>query len=361
MKMHDSRGNSGSGGTAPPRFSARRRLGRATRPLVLLLAAGTLVAGATTPAHGEQPSAAPAVTAVFAFGSGLGSGSTIGPDGALYLTDGNAGAILRMDPTSGGVTTFASGLPPQVIGIGGAMDVAFLGNTAYALVSIVGPFFGQPTTVAGLYRINRDGSATVIADIGAWSTAHPPATAFFVPGGVQYALQPFRDGFLITDGHHNRVLRVGRDGGISELIAFANTVPTGLDTSGETVYVAEAGPVPHHPATGKVVAFGAYAPVVTTVASGAPLMVDAEFGRGHQLYALSQGEWNWPDLPGNAGLPASPNKGSLLRVNGDGTFTPVVGQLDRPTSLEIVGDTAFVVTLTGTVVRIDNLPRPNGS
>ena len=76
MKMHDSRGTSGSGGMAPPRFSARTRLCRATRPLVLLLAAGTLVAGATTPAHGKQPSAAPAVTAVFAFGSGLGSGST---------------------------------------------------------------------------------------------------------------------------------------------------------------------------------------------------------------------------------------------------------------------------------------------
>ena len=33
-------------------------------------------------------------------------------------------------------------------------------------------------------------------------------TDFFVPTGVQYALEPYRGGFLVTDGHHNRVLRV---------------------------------------------------------------------------------------------------------------------------------------------------------
>jgi hypothetical protein len=33
----------------------------------------------------------------------------------------------------------------------------------------------------------------------------------------------------------------------------------------------------------------------------------------------------------------------------------VVEGLDRPTSLEFIGDTAFVVTLTGKVIRIDNV------
>src|SRR5882724_10056064 len=48
------------------------------------------------------------------------SGSTVGPDGALYVTEGAAGRISRVDPQTGELTTFASGLPPSIIGIGGA-------------------------------------------------------------------------------------------------------------------------------------------------------------------------------------------------------------------------------------------------
>ncbi len=36
------------------------------------------------------------------------------------------------------VTTFATGLPPPILGIGGAMDVAFIGGRAYALATLVG-------------------------------------------------------------------------------------------------------------------------------------------------------------------------------------------------------------------------------
>jgi hypothetical protein len=49
------------------------------------------------------------------------SGSTIGPDGALYVTEGALGRISRVDPQTGEKTTFASGLPPAIIGIGGAI------------------------------------------------------------------------------------------------------------------------------------------------------------------------------------------------------------------------------------------------
>jgi hypothetical protein len=184
--------------------------------------------------------------------------------------------------------------------------------------------------------------------------SNPPDTAFFVPTGVQYALETYRGGFLVTDGHHNRVLRVTRDGDVSELIAFENIVPTGLAVRGNTVYMAEAGPVPHLPEDGKVVSFTPKSPTVAETASGARLLVDVEFGRGRTLYALAQGVWD-----GVAeGDPALPNTGALVRVNRDGTFTVVVDGLDRPTSLEFIGNAAFVTTLTGKVIRIDNVGRP---
>jgi len=79
------------------------------------------------------------------------------------------------------------------------------------------------------------------------------------------------------------VLRVTLDGEITVFIAFGNIVPTGLAVKGNTVYMAEAGPVPHLPENGKVVSFGSKSPTATEVASGAPLLVDVEFGGGNSL------------------------------------------------------------------------------
>jgi hypothetical protein len=58
-------------------------------------------------------------------------GSTIGPDGALYVTEGAGGRISRVDPQTGEKTTFASGLPRAIISIGGPIGVAFIDNIAY--------------------------------------------------------------------------------------------------------------------------------------------------------------------------------------------------------------------------------------
>jgi hypothetical protein len=38
-------------------------------------------------------------------------------------------------------------------------------------------------------------------------------------------------------------------------------------------------------------------------------------------------------------------------------MTPVVSGLDRPTSLEFIGDTGYVLTLTGEIWRIDRVSR----
>jgi len=89
--------------------------------------------------------------------------------------------------------------------------VAFIGQTAYVLITLVGPDVGGGNTV-GLYRVDGPTTFTVVADIGAFSLANPPHTEFFVPTGVQFALEPYRGGFLVTDGHHNRVWRVTLDG-----------------------------------------------------------------------------------------------------------------------------------------------------
>ena len=291
---------------------------------------------------------------LFVAGLAGGSGSTVGPGGDLYVTEGFAGRVSRVDSRTGVVTTFADGLPPSIVGIGGAMDVAFIGSTAYVLMTLVGGDVGGDDVV-GIYRIDDADSFTVIADIGAFNLANPPSTAFFVPTGVQYAIETYRGGFLVTDGHHNRVLRVTLDGEVTEFFVFGNIVPTGLEVAGDTVYMAEAGPVPHVPEDGRVVAFRPRSSAATEVAAGARLLVDVEFGRGRLLYALSQGVFT----PGNPeGSPADPNTGALVQVESDGTFTTLVENLNQPTSLEFIGNTAYVVTLGGEIWRVEDVSDP---
>ncbi|WP_213814850.1 ScyD/ScyE family protein [Glaciihabitans sp. dw_435] len=316
-----------------------------------LVATALLVPSAAI-AHGGHPGRGHGShTTVLTTGLQGATGGTIGPDGALYVTEAITGSITRVDTTTGEKTTFTTGLPTRVADIAGAIDVAFVGKAAYALVSVVGPDAGG-TAVDGIYRVDDPDSATLVADLGEWSRTHPPATDFFLDRGVQFAFQPVRGGFLVTDGHHNRVLHVTRSGVISELIAFGNTVPTGLDVRNGTVYLAEAGPVPHAPADGKVIAFAAKHPSsARTVAAGYSLLVDVEFGPGG-LYALSQG-----DSPGEvpAGSPALPTSGELLKVTHNGTFSVVASGLNLPTSVDFVRDTAYIVTLGGEVVKVTHV------
>jgi hypothetical protein len=168
-------------------------------------------------------------------------------------------------------------------------------------------------------------------------------------------MESYHGDLIVADGHHNRVLQVTLGGDITEIMTFGNIVPTGLAIKGNTVYLAQAGPIPHLPENGKVVSFRVGDQTAELVASGAQLLVDVEFGRGNTMYALAQGPHSNP----MEGSPSDPNGGSLVRANRDGTFTVIADKLDRPTSMEIIGDTAYVVTLTGDVLKVDNLSGPS--
>ena len=305
-------------------------------PAVLLPAAANAKPPGSTPAPVAEQLATGLVGPI---------GSTIGPDGALYVADKAGGQVVRVDTSTGATSPYATGLP--VTGPGGVFDVAFIGDTAYVLISVVGPDVGG-TDVGGIYRVDDIDDTTLIADTATWSLDNPPDADFFVPSGVQYAFVPFDDGFLVTDGHHNRLLFADLEGEVNEVSQFGNIVPTGLQVDGRKIYMAETGPIPHDPAAGRVVSLGAKHPVERVVASGYSLIVDVE-AASCGLYALSQGDSPGMVEPGSPGLPDS---GELLRVNGNGTFTVIVDGLDLPTSLSFVGDTAYIVTLGGDVLTV---------
>lgn len=303
----------------------------------------------------------PASTAPQLLVSGLEElqGSTVGPGNALYVTAPLAGSIWRVSPKNGDRTLFATGLPkrvPDPFYIGsGVIDVAFHRGTAYALVTGVGPDL-DGDDIVGIYRVDAPTSFTVIADIGAWSIAHPPATDFFVPSGFQYAFEPYKDGFIVTDGHHNRILYVTLDGNITEMIAFDNVVPTGLALKGNTLYFTQAGPIPHVPETAKLLSLSLKSATANEIASaaglGVGLFVDVEFGPGESPFALAQGVWDGP----YEGAPAQPNTGALLRLSPNGTFSSIANGLNQPTSMEFIGNKAYIVSLVGEIWEINVTP-----
>ena len=135
------------------------------------------------------------------------------------------------------------------------------------------------------------------------------------------------------------------------MIAFGNIVPTGLALSGNTGVHGRGRTSAASARRRQSRVVPPKEPVAAEVASGARLLVDVEFGRGHRLYALSQGEFGG----GPAGSPALPDTGALFSVNHDGTLTVVADRLNLPTSMEFIKDTAYVVTLTGEIWKIDGV------
>jgi hypothetical protein len=326
---------------------------------IRLLAICSLTLSLMAPVYAQE------VTRVTEFGSDdFVTGSTIGPDGALYVTDGMVGEVLRINLLDGVVNTYATGLPPKAFqgeDIGGPVDVVFVDGTAYVLVTLVsglvnGEPFGDPEAKNGLYRIEPSGTPTLVADLGQWSIDNPPGPAFVVDTGVHFTMEPYEGGFLVTDAHHNRVLWVDQEGAVKEVATFGNEVPVGLETTGDQFFIALLGPIGHLPEDGKIVSVRTGGEPSAT-ASGASMLIDVERGPRGMLYAVSQGEWDGV----GEGSRAFPDTGRLVVVGRDGELTPVLDAdgnelvLDRPTSVEFLGTTGYVVSVTGDVYRVDGL------
>jgi len=123
---------------------------------------------------------------------------------------------------------------------------------------------------------------------------------------------------------------------------------------GNTVYFTEAGPIPHHPEDAKLMSLSANSSTAKEVASASGLnvglFVDVEFGLGNAIFALAQGMWDGPF----EGAPAQPNTGALLMLKPNDIFNVIADSLNLPTSIEFIGNKAYIVSLAGELWEINN-------
>jgi hypothetical protein len=248
--------------------------------------------------------------------------------------------------TDGCTTPVVQGLPSMLWEeagwIWGAMDVAFLGDDLYALLSGAGPTFLSPSSSSGVYRINDDGTMTLVADITKWLPDHPPSSIppDYNSDGSLFDLEPAGNALLISEAVGGQLLRVRPRGRIRTVadLSEGHPVPTGIavDEDGNAFVGFETTP-PYPEGGSKVVRVrrnGNVADAWTglTAVTGVALSPDG------QLYAAEMATGT-PAADG--GLP--PNSGRIVRQTGRDTLEEVVTDLPYPVHIDFDSDGQLVI------------------
>ena len=293
-----------------------------------------------------------ATVAVFATGFNDPRGLEFGPDGYLYVAEAGAGGTTSSvglcpglegeeyfgSPTGGRIskvspggvrTTITDNLPtsggPGVLGVA---DVAFIGNTLYALLNGGGCSHGVPTVPNGIVQINTNGTFNVVADLGGWQVTHPVANpaADFEPEGTWYSMVSIGNDFYALDPNHGELVKVTTDGTITRVADISETqghiVPTALDHHGN-FYVGNLGLFPITEGSSNIYKITPSGET-KVVETGFTTVLGLVFDNRARMYVLENTTGN--PFP-------TPFTGRIVRVNPNGTKDVIVSGLALPTGM----------------------------
>ncbi|HSB38320.1 MAG TPA: ScyD/ScyE family protein [Gaiellaceae bacterium] len=246
--------------------------------MTIALSAGALLLGAVgsgtalakhNPGHGHKHGT-PGVS-LYASGFNNPRGLTFGPGRNLYVAEGGLGGTHSSagdpcpqahgaaapyfgssnDPVLGGrisqvdshgtVSTVVSGLPSSqtspALGslVSGVSAVAFVGHKLYGLLAGAGCSHGVPDVPNGVFRVNSNGSWTMIANLSAYLATHPaanPDDEDFEPDGTWYSMTSLGRALYPMDSNHGELARVTPGGNVSRVLDISSklghVVPTAI-------------------------------------------------------------------------------------------------------------------------------------
>ena len=215
------------------------------RNSLLLGSALALAFTAPSPVSGKpvvvRGTPTPVIT-TYATGFNNPRGLKFGPDGMLYVAEGGTGGgnstvgqceqvpapvgpysgaatggrISRVD-SNGVRTTVTDQFPSSQTSenlVSGVADVAFIGDTLYAITAGSGCSHGVPNTDNGIFRVGGDGSITLVADLSAFQKAHPvahPEADDFEPDGTWYSMIAVRGYLYAVESNHGEIDRIANN------------------------------------------------------------------------------------------------------------------------------------------------------
>ena len=310
---------------------------------------------------------------VFAQGLNNPRGLKFGPDGNLYVAEGGTGGSMStigtctqvpaVGPYTGGftgriskispngtVTTVADHLPSSQTSAStgnltsGVADVAFVGNTLYAILAGAGCSHGLAGTDNGVLRVNADGSTTMIADLSVFQKRHPvknPQPDDFEPDGTWYSMIAVNGVLYAIEPNHGELDSITTAGKISRISDISNIqghiVPTALAYDGTNFLVGNLDTFPIKDGSSKIMNITP-AGSLTTVNINLTIIVGLAFDSSGRLYVLENTTGNQFPTPGT---------GKILRVNSRHNYTEIAKDLSLPTAMTFGPDGNLYVSSNG--------------
>ena len=326
--------------------------GAVSRPIVLGTSIALAAAGISTAALAQEEADGSGITTVAAGLTGP-RGFDWGPDGTLYLAQAGWGGDNQVRIVDGfsvdngltsSVATVADGCAtPMAIGlpsthwvdagwIWGAMDVAFLDGVPYVLISGAGPSWFSPSSTSGVFRMNDDGTMTLIGDVSSWLPENPPEEIPFDYGqdGSLFDLEAAGDALLLSEAVGGQLLRVTLDGEITSIadLSVGHLVPTGIAVDVEgNAYIGHETAAPYIEGGAPILKVTPEGEVSEHL-TGLTVTTDVAFGPDGALYAVEMATGFSGET---AEMPA--NSGRIVRQTGPDSYEDVVTDLPYPVNL----------------------------